>query len=407
MARPSIPVEYQAPPAPGVSLTAASVARANLLRAVGSILGPLIGLVLVFLIFGAWKPELFLTRDAVENVFRNNYHYAVAAVGATFVIITAGIDLSCGSVMALSCVCCALVIRGFSFPTWDVGQAGAIGGGLAIAAGLCGMGRAMQNGATRWRSAQVGMVAAAAAFVIGFAFWWIVAGHVVRPMPVVVGILAGVLTGAAVGWVNGALITFLSLPPFIITLATLEGVRGLALYMTDAIPVSGMPGNIRALHSGSVLGFPPNVWIAVLVTLAAIPVLHFSVLGRYTYAIGSNERTARLCGVHVERWKTICYVIAGATAGLAGVMMCAKFNSAPPDEFKGVELTVIAAEVIGGTSLFGGEGTVMGSVLGVLMLGFLYTGCNIAQIDTNVQRIFIGGTIVLAAALDRFRHLAR
>jgi ribose transport system permease protein len=87
--------------------------------------------------------------------------------------------------------------------------------------------------------------------------------------------------------------------------------------------------------------------------------------------------------------------------------MCAKFNSAPPDEFKGVELTVIAAVVIGGTSLFGGEGTVMGSVLGVLMLGFLYTGCNIAQIDTNVQRIFIGGTIVLAAALDRFRHLAR
>jgi ribose/xylose/arabinose/galactoside ABC-type transport system permease subunit len=131
------------------------------------------------------------------------------------------------------------------------------------------------------------------------------------------------------------------------------------------------------------------------------------VLGRYVYAIGSNERTARLCGVRVERYKIICYTIAGATAGMAGVMMAATFVTAIPSEFRGAELDVIAAVVIGGTSLFGGEGTIAGSALGVLMLNTLYSGCNIVGISSYIQQIFIGGTIVLAAALDRFRHLRR
>ena len=183
--------------------------------------------------------------------------------------------------------------------------------------------------------------------------------------------------------------------------------RGFVLYITDAVPISDLPQSLRWLHRGQILGQPPNVWIALIVVLIAAPVLHYSVLGRYVYAIGSNERTARLCGVRVERWKNVCYIIAGITAGLAGVMMVANFGSAMPDEFKGSELTVIAAVVIGGTSLFGGEGTIVGSILGVLMLAFLWSGCNIAHVQPNLQRVFIGATIVLAAAVDRFRHLSR
>src|SRR5205814_8181932 len=111
-----------------------------------------------------------------------------------------------------------------------------------------------------------------------------------------------------------------------------------------------------------------------------------TVLGRYAYAIGSNERTARLCGVNVERYKTLCYVIAGACAGLAGVMMTAQFKGGQPTELSGAELIVIAAVVIGGTSLFGGEGTIVGTLLGILLLGLLYISCVLAEISSNVQR---------------------
>lgn len=371
------------------------------------IAGPLIGLVLVLTIFGIWRPNTFLTRVAFESVLRNNYNFAVAAVGMTFVIVTAGIDLSIGSTMALACVSCALAVKGFTVPPYDWGQATAIGGITAMVVALCAAGRLLSSGQRRVRAAGLSLAYGAGAWVLAYGIWWLVSGRTVKPMPVVSAIAVGVAVGGLVGLLNGVLITSLALPPFIVTLATLEAVRGVALYVTDAVPVSMLPPDLRLLHYGSFLGIAPNVWIAVALIVISAPVLHFTVLGRYAYAIGSNERTARLCGVPVERYKTICYVISGACAGLAGVMMAAKFNSGPPDEFQGAELTVIAAVVIGGTSLFGGEGTIVGSVLGVLMLGFLYTGCNIANISPHVQRVFIGGTIVLAAAADRFRHIGR
>jgi ribose transport system permease protein len=190
-------------------------------------------------------------------------------------------------------------------------------------------------------------------------------------------------------------------------LATLGAVRGLTLYITGGIPVPNLPDSVSQLHYGTWLfGLSPNLWITLAVVVVSIPLLHFTVFGRYAFAIGSNERTARLCGVHVERWKTLCYIIAGATAGLAGAMMTATLGGRPTN-FEGLELTAIAAVVIGGTSLFGGEGTVAGSILGVLMLGFLNTGCTMASLSSYVQPIFIGATIVIAAAIDRFRHLGR
>jgi ribose transport system permease protein len=260
--------------------------------------------------------------------------------------------------------------------------------------------------------------------VVVAAILLLAAGRTFPPAPAVVGALVGVGVGALVGFVNGSLITCLGLPPFIVTLATLEAVRGLVLVLSGGTPVSpdqtwadpawAAIDRLALLHAGEfqlrAFGVPltpalaPNVWITFLVALIGVPLLHVTVLGRYAYAIGSSERTARLCGVNVERYKSLCYVIAGATAGLAGVMMAAKFRGGQPAEFGGAELTVIAAVVIGGTSLFGGEGTVVGTLLGILMLGLLYSGCVIADISSFVQRIFIGGTIVLAAALDRFRH---
>jgi ribose transport system permease protein len=380
----------------------------RLIRSIGSVAGAVIGLVMVLVIFGTWRPDKFLTARNFNNILIYNYHYVVAAIGATFVIITSGIDLSVGSTIALSSVACALAAKGFIAPPLQWAQVLTIGGGVAILVGLCVGGHLLQRGRP---AAVVAAIASSAAIVAGAAAafgWAALAGKSVAAMPAAWAIVVGIGVGAIVGIINGSLITTLSLPPFIVTLGTLEAVRGLTIYMTGASPVSNLPpGLIHELHWTKWWGLAPNVWIAIVIVAIAVPVLHLSVLGRYTYAIGSNERTARLCGVRVERWKTICYVIAGLCAGIAGVMMTSQFDSGQPTEFVGSELTIIAAVVIGGTSLFGGEGTVIGSVIGVLMLASLRSGCNIAGINSDLQRVFIGGMIVLAAALDRFRHLVR
>jgi ribose/xylose/arabinose/galactoside ABC-type transport system permease subunit len=450
-------------------------------RPLSSVLGPLIGLAVVLLIFGAWKPSRFLTADNVSNVVTNNYHFLVAAVGATFVIITAGIDLSVGSTMALACVCTALGLRGVTLPAYDATTALCVAFALGSIVALCVAGRQMKAGAAAPRIIAAGGICFLASFLTGWVLWYAVAGTRLElpdvlpgfsltktlivaigeallvgtliylrrarrrlaiaglaavatavviiavsralagwrsPAFTVIGAFAlGATLGAIAGLINGGLITSLGLPAFVVSLATLEAYRGLVLFLTGGMPVSHTPDwsgsatamleDVRRLHYGEWLGLTPNVWIALAMVALAVPLLHFTILGRYAYAIGSNERTARLCGVPVERYKTLCYVIAGACAGIAGVMMTAKFTGGQPSEFAGAELTVIAAVVIGGTSLFGGEGTIVGTLLGLLMLGFLYSGCVIADISSFVQRIFIGGTIVLAAALDRFRHLRR
>jgi ribose transport system permease protein len=381
---------------------------ARLWRALSSIAGAAIGLVLVLAIFGMWRPDKFLSTQNFNNVLLYNYHYVVAAIGATFVIITSGIDLSVGSNIALSSVACALAAKGFQTPRLDWGQDLTIAGGTALIVGLCAAGHLLQRGMGKWRVLGVSAGMAAMAGLAVGVIWAVLAGSDISPMPATIAILIGIAVGGTVGLINGALITTLSLPPFIVTLGTLEGVRGLVIYLTGASPVSNLPpGLLHDLHWSRWLGLPPNVWMALAVVIVAAPILHYTVLGRYTYAIGSNERTARLCGVRVERWKTLCYIIAGLTAGLAGVMMTSQFDSGQPTEFLGSELTIIAAVVIGGTSLFGGEGTVIGSVIGVLMLASLRSGCNIAGINSDLQRVFIGAMIVLAAALDRFRHLVR
>lgn len=397
-----------APGPPTAALASEGGVAAQMWRSLSGIIGALIGLALVLVIFGLWRPEKFLSARNFNNIFIYNYHYVVAAIGATFVIITAGIDLSVGSTIAFASVACALAARGFEAPPFDLAQDLTIAGGAALLAGLCTGGQLLQRGWHHWQAGVVALAAALAAGAVIGGLWAMLCGHAFAPSPAWLAILVGIAVGGIVGLINGALITTLALPPFIVTLGTLEGVRGLTIYMTRASPISNLPpGALHELHWSRWLGLPPNVWIAIAAVIVAVPVLHYTVLGRYTYAIGSNERTARLCGVRVERWKTIVYIISGLTAGLAGVMMTSQFDSGQPTEFIGSELTVIAAVVIGGTSLFGGEGTVIGSVIGVLMLASLRSGCNIAGINSDLQRVFIGGMIVLAAALDRFRHLVR
>jgi ribose/xylose/arabinose/galactoside ABC-type transport system permease subunit len=404
--QPAAPAVQGANP-PGAGEPHAEALWLRLARPLGSILGPLIGLALVIGIFGAWQPDTFLSTAAFRNVFENNYHFVIAAVGATFVIITGGIDLSVGSTMALACVCCALAAAGMRFPSFDWQRGFVIAGGLALLAGLCVAGGTLQGGWPRLRALLWALGSAAVAAGVGLLGWRLLAGVTVPPLPLPAALLIGVAVGVLVGVVNGALITSLSLPPFIVTLATLGAVRGLTLYMTNGIPVPNVPESVSVLHySAWVFGLSPNLWITIAVVVISVPLLHFTVLGRYAYAIGSNERTARLCGIPVEWWKTLCYVIAGGAAGLAGALMTATLGGRPTN-FEGLELTAIAAVVIGGTSLFGGQGTVAGSILGVLMLGFLNTGCTMAGLSSYVQPIFIGATIVIAAAIDRFRHLGR
>ena len=384
----------------------------RLWRALGSVLGAIIGLWCWCL----WRSSAsgsrtsrFLTSGNFTNLLLYNYHLIVAAVGATFVIITSGIDLSAGSTIALSSVACAYAARGFETPAFDPLQDASIGAGMALLVGLALFGRNLQRGRTPLNAAvrALGFAVLAGRDATSFT-WWLVAGRVFGEGSALVSFSVGILTGGIVGLINGILVTAISLPPFIVTLGTLEAVRGLTLYVTNATPVEiPKDGIVHSLHTARWLGLPPNVWIAMAVVIIAVPLLHSTVLGRYTYAIGSNERTARLCGVRVERWKTICYLISGLAAGLAGVMMTAQFASAQPGEFKGAELDIIAAVVIGGTSLFGGEGTILGSVIGVLMLAGLHSGCNHANINPELQHVFIGGMIILAAAIDRFRHLAR
>lgn len=378
-------------------------------RALGTVAGPLIGLALVLTVFGIWQPDTFLSPMAFRNVFQNNYHILIAAIGATFVIITAGIDLSVGSTMALASVICAMSAAGLVVPAFDWQRGSVIAGGAAVIVALCVLGCALQFGWTKSKliaRASIGSVLTAIFLLLG---WLLLRGHAFPELPIPLALVAGIACGAGVGAFNGILITSLTLPPFIVTLATLGAIRGLTLYITSGLPVtipSDVEQRLAALHyHPAFLGISTNLWIAIVVAAISIPLLHTTILGRYSYAIGSNEQTARLCGVRVERWKIICYMIAGSFAGLAGALMTSTLGGRPSD-FEGLELNAIAAVVIGGTSLFGGEGTVIGSILGVLMLGFLNTGCTLAGLSSYVQPIFIGFTIVIAAAIDRFRHLA-
>jgi ribose/xylose/arabinose/galactoside ABC-type transport system permease subunit len=294
-------------------------------------LGTAIGLVVLCVVLWILTPH-FMTVSNLLNVAEQTSINAIVAVGMTFVILSAGIDLSVGSIVAL-----AGVVLGTSLQ----------------------------------------------------------AGH-----PLVVALAISVLVGLASGLGNGALIAWGGLPPFIVTLGTMSVARGAALLFTEGRPVSGFEPSFRVLATGRVWFVPAPVLVMALVYLVAHVVLTRTTFGRYVYAIGGNEEATRLSGVAVRFHKTMIYGVSGLMSAVAAVILTARLNSAQPIAGMMYELDAIAATVIGGTSLMGGEGTLGGTLIGALIMGVLRNGLNLLGVSSFLQQIVIGGVIVVAVLLD-------
>jgi ribose transport system permease protein len=294
-------------------------------------LGTLSGLLGLCVALWALTPH-FLTVSNLLNVAEQAAIIAIVAVGMTFVIITGGIDLSVGSVLAFA--------------------------GVVMASAL----------------------------------------HGGAPVPLALAVALG--TGLFCGLVNGALITAGRLPPFIATLGMMSVARGTALMFTEGRPVSGFSAPFRSLATGELVGVPVSVVIMVGVYVAAHVVLTRTKLGRYTYAIGGNEEAALLSGVNVKLYKAAVYGISGMLSGLAAVLLTARLNSAQPIAGMMYELDAIAATVIGGTSLLGGEGTVVGTLIGALIMAVLRNGLNLLGVPSFIQQVVIGSVIIAAVLVD-------
>jgi ribose transport system permease protein len=229
------------------------------------------------------------------------------------------------------------------------------------------------------------------------------------PAASLVAVAAGVLTGAFCGCINGMVITRLQLPPFVVTLGMLSIARGSAIWLAQrspiAFPVNARPEWVEALGKSTI--YNPGFLSFIVLAAGVAGLLHATVLGRYIFAVGSNESTARLCGVSVPRTKVLVYTLAGCLAGWAGVLMFAHGDSGNPSAAEGLELIVIAAVVIGGASLTGGKGTVTGTLIGVLVLGLLENGVNLCNVAVEIKYILIGVIILANAALSRATRTSR
>jgi ribose/xylose/arabinose/galactoside ABC-type transport system permease subunit len=303
--------------------------------------GPLVALLVVYLLFVILRPETFARPINLVTMARQTVVVGIAAAGMTMIIISGGIDLSVGSSVALATVVIA---------------------------------RALNAGA--------GPLTAA---------------------------LAGVVVASLTGLVVGSTISFLRITPFVVTLGAMTILRGAAKGVANEQKIDADPKGLDSLlgvlpHDRSWMIFPPGVWTLVLVAALAACLLRYGQFGRYLFAVGSNERTAQLCGVPVQAVKIGVYTLAGALAGLAGIMEFATLTVGDPTDSIGLELEVIAAAVIGGASLSGGEGSIMGSVIGALLMTVIKTGCTHLGLANWVEEVVTGIIIVVAVALDRLRH---
>ena len=297
------------------------------------------GLILAFLlvcsVIAVLSPA-FLRVANVLNVLRQSSIIGIMAVGVTFVILTGGIDLSVGSMMAVAGV--------FAAGTIDAG------GGIAPA------------------------------------------------------VLVAIAVGVAAGSVNGLLVTGAGITPFVVTLGMMSIARGVTLIYSDGYPISGFSEAFRFIGGGRVLGFPFPVIVWLVVVVIGWVVLTQTRLGRYIYAIGGNEETVKLSGINSNFYKTMAYVISGATAGISALILTSRLNSAGPTAGVTYELTVIAAVVIGGTSLNGGRGGVWGSLVGALLLAVINNGMNLLGISPYFQELARGLIIIAAVYTDRLRE---
>lgn len=299
----------------------------------------LIILLVIVLVFALGSSD-FLTTSNLLNVALQTSMIAIIAIGMTFTILTAGIDLSVGSVMALS---------------------GAVAAGVAVRQG------------------------------------WGTYG----------GIVAGLLTGLVVGAVNGLLVIKGGIPPFVATLAMMAIGRGLALVYTQGRPIAGIDKRFIFWGTGRLLGIPVPVILLAVIAVVAYGVLRHTRFGLHVYATGGNEETTRLAGIPPDRIKLAVYVISGFTAALGGVLLTARLWSAQPNAATGWELDAIAAPVLGGVSLFGGVGSIGGTLVGAFIIGVLSNGLNLLGIQSYYQQVIKGVVFILAVMLDLFTKQRR
>ena len=293
-----------------------------------------LALVIIMAVISFVAPK-FLSASNLFLVSRQISFVAIVAFGELFVILTGGIDLSVGSIMALA----------------GMAAAYAMGQGIAV------------------------------------------------PEAVAIGLLVGLAMGA----LNGALISYGNIPPFIVTLGMLSLASGLVLGLTKGWPITNIPASFLPVAQGAFLGLPIPVWIAAGLALVAHGVLTYTAFGRRTYAIGGNEQATFLSGINVKRIKFILYMVPALAAAIAGIILVARFNSAQADTGKGWELDAIAAAVIGGTSLAGGSGSILGVVIGACIMGVIKNGLVLMRVSSYWQTAVIGIIIVLAAGLDRLK----
>jgi ribose transport system permease protein len=313
-----------------------------LLRSVGgrhrAWLAPLAALVVTWCVFALLAPSTFTRAANAVTMARQTAVIAIAAVGMTLVIVSGGIDLSVGSVVAFTTVVIAATLKaGF-------------GPGVAV--------------------------------------------------------VAGIAAGAASGLASGVLVGRARMAPFIVTLGSMSILRGAAKGLASEQKIDCDPRGLDLLlspASGWPL-MPPGLWLAAAVGLMGAAALTYTRFGRHVYAIGSNEATARVCGIDVARVKIAVFALAGALSGLAGVLEFSTLTVGDPTDSIGLELEVIAAVVIGGASLSGGEGTVAGSLVGAMLMTVIRTGCTFVGLHNWVQEMATGGIIVVAVAIDRLRH---
>lgn len=300
---------------------------------------------IILFVFFSLASEFFFTFDNIISIILATCVNGILALGVTFVIITGGIDLSLGTVMTFSSVMAAVTISNLGMPIW-------------------------------------------------------------------IGCIVAIITGASCGLVTGTLVSRLNLPPFIATLGMMMVTKGLSLVISGAAPVYfpdkalDNPNQFvfRDIALGNMIeGVPNAVWVFVVMAIIAAVVLNKTKLGRYNFAIGSNEEATRLSGVNVKFWKTAIYTLNGAFIGVAGIVMASRLGSAQPALGQGYELDAIAAVVIGGTSLSGGEGTVLGTIIGAFIMSVLTNGLKVMAVPQQWQTVIIGCVLILSVLLDIMR----
>lgn len=348
--------------------------------------GPAIGLVAAWLLFAALAGDDFVSASNQRLMLLQTAVVGTAAVGATLIIVAGGIDLSVGATIALGTMAGALALRG--------GLPPAI---AALAAVATGVAAGVAIGAI-----VVGEVAAVGSIAIGAFSGWRAGG--------LGGAAIGLALGAAVGLGARRVVPRAPLSPFIVTLGAWGALRGLAKGLGDNQPVypphPGGTGWIGSLMHASGTILPAGCWILLAVAAVFAFALRTTRFGLNAFAVGSNEETARLCGVDVARTKILVYALGVGCAGIAAVLQLSYLSMGDPTTAQGAELQVIAAAVLGGASLSGGEGSILGTLVGALLMSVVANGCTQMGLDNWVQECVTGAIIVAAVALDRLRHRA-